>query len=373
VFALALVVLALALMALGGDVPGLGDRATYRIVFPHAEGLLPGAPVRMAGVDIGSVATIRLPRAPEGAGIEVHVAIEQAYVSRIREDSRAGLRILQLLTNEKYVEISPGSPDLPALPEGAQLPTTPAGELLEQGEAIAENLVEITAALRAILEPLQRGEGIVGRVLLDPEFGKESVEALGASLQNLHHITDDLRAGRGVAGRLLYDEELAQQLDRLGGVVERLGELIATVERREGLLGELLVEGGQAELALADLAAAAASARRIAARLETEGTLLGDLINAPPCPTSPSRNACEILDNLARISARLESGEGTLGALINERELYDGFDDLVGGANDSQTVRWLLRRLRKQQLESELEQIPPPAPPPGAEGGKESR
>ena len=55
VFALALVILALAVMTVGGELPGLSKRVGYTVIFPQTEGLLLGAPVRMGGVDIGEV------------------------------------------------------------------------------------------------------------------------------------------------------------------------------------------------------------------------------------------------------------------------------------------------------------------------------
>ena len=106
VFALGLIVFALAVMVVGGESGLWFKQSRYSVVFPHASGLLVGAPVRMAGVEIGTVTKIDLPTDPGQSGIEVHVGIDPAYSGRVREDSHAALRLLQILTNEKYIKLA---------------------------------------------------------------------------------------------------------------------------------------------------------------------------------------------------------------------------------------------------------------------------
>ena len=49
-FALALIILAFAVMAVGGESRLFGTKARYQVVFPNADGLVVGSPVKMAGV-----------------------------------------------------------------------------------------------------------------------------------------------------------------------------------------------------------------------------------------------------------------------------------------------------------------------------------
>ena len=119
IFALGLVILSVAVMSIGTDLPWLSQRVSFKVLFPNTDGLMVGAPVRMAGVDIGSVTSIRLPTDPEVLGIEIELSVLPRYSPRVRSDSSAALRILQLLTNEKYVEITPGNSNQPELPSGA--------------------------------------------------------------------------------------------------------------------------------------------------------------------------------------------------------------------------------------------------------------
>ena len=63
-----------------------------------------------------------------------------------------------------------------------------------------------------------------------------------------------------------------------------------------------------------------------------------------------------LVANLAEISDKINRGEGTLGALINDRTLYEGMEDVVAGANDSKFARWLLRRYQKRGIKVEEQQ-----------------
>lgn len=350
VFALGLSVLALVVMALGGSLPGLSDNVDYHVVFPSADGLLMGAPVRMNGVTIGSVTGIRLPKDPDRLGIEVQVSVNPDYAERVREDSTAALRILQLLTDEKFVEISSGSSQLEALPSGSELPVQQGREFFEQSEAIAENLVGITTQLRRILEPLERGEGLLGQMIHDPEWGKRGVEALGQTLENTQVLVEEIRAGKGLVGRLIYDEQLAGKLDELAGSIDSFNTIVARLERGEGALGAMLAPDGKGDALLEDLAAAVASLRDTVARLEDESTLLGSLLAPGGCGEDVElrESVCETVAGLRQAVEQLNGTDGTLGALLNDRELVDGVEDLVTGTNDSKFVRYLLRNYRKR-------------------------
>jgi len=362
-FALALIVLALAVMVVGGETGLWFKRVHYQVVFPTATGLLVGAPVRLSGVQVGTVTGVRLPTDPGEVGIEVQIGIDPVYAERVRGDSRAALRILQFLTNEKYVEIVPGSPDEPPLEDGARIPRLVEIGVVERGEAIAENLGEVTISLKNILGRLEAGEGLLGQMLQDPSFGREGLDALRGTLLNLHHISGELKAGKGTLGRLLNDDELASSLDSLGQTLDELAAIVHSLAEREGAVGMLLEEGGTAEQALVDLRDAAGSFKRLAANLESREGLMGRLLSDPEYSAALADSLEATLGNVAEITDKINRGEGSLGALINDRELYDGAESVVVGANDSKFARWLLRRYRKKGILARDEEVPEdPAP-----------
>jgi len=368
-FSLALVVLAATIMAVGEGSRLFADKAYYSVIFPSAEGLVQGSPVKMSGVVVGSVTAIRLSTDPGTTGIEVEIGIDRAFVERIREDSRAALRILQLLSGEKFVEVIPGSPERELLPERSVIETLQAQALLEQAAVTAENLNEITISLRNILSKLESGEGLIGQMISDPEFGKEALEALGQAFLHLESITADLRQGRGLMGRLLRDEEFADKLDAMLTALEKAARMVESIDPESGGLGALLAEGGPGERAIEDFAASAASLRRITQRLDDEQGIAGQLLQPVEGQDTFAEDLRRLVANLAEISDKINRGEGTLGALVNDRTVYDGMQDIVTGANSSTFGRWLMRRYQKSGIQAAEPDAPPPDDEDGPPGG----
>jgi phospholipid/cholesterol/gamma-HCH transport system substrate-binding protein len=331
-------------------------------MFPTAEGLVVGSPAKMAGVVVGTVTDIRLSGDPSHPGIRVEVGIDETYAPRVREDSRGALRILQLLSGEKFVEITLGSPTSAQLPAGGTIPVAQQQELLAQAAVTAENLSEITVSLRNILSTLERGEGLIGKMIHDPTFGEEGLEALGRTVDNLDALTTRLRGGQGFVGRLLTDEAFAARVDDLGAAMGNVAEVLQTVRQDRGAVGALLAEGGSGEQAIENLREASAGLKRVTDRLESRDSLIGRLLADPEYSERVTRDLARITGNAAEILEKINRGQGTLGALVNERTVHDGLESVVAGVQDSKFAQWLLRRYRKKGIV--VEEQPPPSPSP---------
>ena len=355
--ALALLILAVAVMTVGEQSSLLVKTLGYNVDFPNAEGLIVGSPVKLDGVQVGSVTGIRVSTDPASRGVKVGIGVRKEYAGRVRQDTAAALRYLQLLSGEKFVDLSAGDPDLPALPAGADIQVNQETEIFEQGAYIAENLGEITVALSKILEPLEKGEGMLGEMIQNPEFGKEGLARLHGALENLEAITGELRAGRGFLGRLLSDQEFAGRVDDLSRTLEALAGFVEKLERGDGALGPLMEDDGAAEQAIESLRAASASLAIIAGKLEKPDGLLGRLINDPEYSNALADDLGQTLHHLAEISRKIDEGDGTLGALVNERTLHDGLEDIAAGTGDSKFARWLLRHYQKKGIKLSAEQL----------------
>ena len=90
---------------------------------------------------------------------------------------------------------------------------------------------------------------------------------------------------------------------------------------------------------------------------------MGRLLADPEYSAALADNLEATLRNVAEITDKINRGEGSLGALINDRELYDGAEDVVAGANDSKFARWLLRRYRKKGIVARDEEAPADSTP----------
>jgi phospholipid/cholesterol/gamma-HCH transport system substrate-binding protein len=359
--ALALIVLAVGIMAVGGESRLFSRKASYRVVFPSTDGLIVGSPVKMGGVQVGTVTHLKLPTDPGAQGVEVSLGIQRIYASRVRQGSEASQKFLQYLSGEKYVELTPGDPNQSPIPEEELVPASKGSRLFEQSEDIADNFNAITISLKGILEPLQKGEGLLGQIIQNPEFGKQGMAKIEATFDSIQEITQRIRDGRGVVGRLLTDDALAARLDDLGAAVKDVATLLESMARGEGAIGSLTKKGGDAEIAIADLKEAAGSLKRVAARLESKDGLFGKLLNDEAYSNQLAGSLQDAVTNLSAIAKKVNEGKGTLGALVNDRTLYDSAEDVVAGVNDSKFARWMLRHYQKQGIEAPP---PPPAPAP---------
>ena len=70
---------------------------------------------------------------------------------------------------------------------------------------------------------------------------------------------------------------------------------------------------------------------------EMAGQILGDLQ--------------QMLENLNLVSEKLASGDGTLGRLIEDPEIYEALNDIVVGVDESKMLRWLIRNRQKSGIE----------------------
>jgi phospholipid/cholesterol/gamma-HCH transport system substrate-binding protein len=122
------------------------------------------------------------------------------------------------------------------------------------------------------------------------------------------------------------------------------------VGRREGALGAMLEEGGSGEQAIDEIRDAAASLRRTAMKLEAKDGLVGKFAD-PEYSKRVSEDLAATLHNLREITGKINAGEGTVGALINSRTVYEGMEQIVAGVNDSGFARWLMRRYQKKGIE----------------------
>jgi phospholipid/cholesterol/gamma-HCH transport system substrate-binding protein len=81
------------------------DRYPLRAAFRSAEGLLVGAPVRLAGLTVGRVTSIGFEGDPRDKRIVVELSLDRRYQERIREDSAATISTIGMV-GDKYVEIA---------------------------------------------------------------------------------------------------------------------------------------------------------------------------------------------------------------------------------------------------------------------------
>ncbi len=183
----------------------------YRILvrFGVVTGVEIGAPVRLSGVEVGQIETIRLLEPGQGGRYRVELVGWVREGVHVPEDSSGFINTLGLL-GEKYLEITPGN-SRRVLPDGGMLygfDPIPIDRVAEQGyNALGDFQTLVNSVNDVVGDPVFRSsmKHTVAR-------SEELVGSLHASSESLHAILEQIRAGQGTLGRLLMDDSLYQEL-----------------------------------------------------------------------------------------------------------------------------------------------------------------
>src|SRR3954464_9559298 len=123
------------LTAIGAVVFLIGDereifkrKLPYTTQFEDVQGLRRGSPVRMGGVDVGTIVGVDYGKDPNDKNIHVRLAISVDDARRIRVDSVATIEGKGLL-GDKMIVVTVGTPGQAQLPEGSEIPSKAAEDM----------------------------------------------------------------------------------------------------------------------------------------------------------------------------------------------------------------------------------------------------
>jgi phospholipid/cholesterol/gamma-HCH transport system substrate-binding protein len=364
----------LALLTFLGLIYALGARArlfearyTIHADFTEVGGLVEGATVRLAGVQIGRVRGVHLPGEP-GGKVRVDLNIARRYADRIRRDSMARIETQGLL-GDKIVEITVGTSAVPPLVAGDVLPSRdPAdfGRVLAAGAETAKDVAGLAASLRATAESInqskliesaattvnklgravdqiEQGRGWAHTLLYEEPVALRRVNELIATTQAL---VERVEKGQGAAGVLVSPEGTASA-KRFVAAMDRISVMVEHPEREQGFLPGLLFDPKYRPI-LDDLRIVAHNLREVSDRLAGGRGTLGSLV-ADSGDTSELKLTLQDLRvavaNLKAISGKINEGEGTLGLLIADPTIYERLVAILEGAQRSFLLRSMIRGL----------------------------
>ena len=304
--------------ALGSQQGLWGAQYRLRASFPNVQGLVVGAPVRLAGLEVGMVEAIAFPAALEDrVDVALRLDHEESVRRRIRKDSIASIRALGPL-GEKYVEVTMGSAGQPELGDGEELKAqepidfysvmdaaqvefdklTRISEAFEavirdfRDSNVLDSLAGTARSMRASVEQVEKGDSLLHALIYDPK-SKRIVESLAKASDSFGRITQEIAEGDGSLHALIYGKDVEQTVARLKALTADLEGLVKKMKDRQ------VVES------LADA----------------------------------SKNLKDITDKIA-------AGEGTAGAMVTDPSLYEKTEELLGGAQRS----WMLRQVIKKSM-----------------------
>jgi phospholipid/cholesterol/gamma-HCH transport system substrate-binding protein len=269
IFAIAMTILLIFLLS--GEGGFSWQQYGLKTTFDNIAGLKPGAPVRVAGMEVGSVSETRF----TGDRVEVIMTVNEDHRDRITTASVATLGSVSLL-GEAAVDITAASQGQPIPEWGYVRSGRSTGSLTDVATQATEGIEELTA----MLADIRSGRGTIGQLVTNDSLYRELSDLVTAA----EDVARNIGSGRGTLGRLANNPAAAQALE---ATLANLQDVTARIRAGEGSIGKFM----------------------------TDDTL--------------SRNLTSMSTNVDAITGRLAKGQGTAGALLNERELYDRMNSMM--------------------------------------------
>jgi phospholipid/cholesterol/gamma-HCH transport system substrate-binding protein len=319
----ALAIAAVAIFTLTGTKGFFWQRYHLKTRFPNAIGLSIGSPVRIAGVEVGSVRGIEI------AGEEVDLVLEvnKEHRNQITTASVARLGSVSLL-GEGAVDITPSTKGAP-LPDWGYV--TP-GRTPKAFADIADQASEGIDQINGLIRDVRAGKGTAGKLMTD--------ERLYAELQQFVAtaglLTRELQQGRGTLGKLLKDPKAAESLE---ASVKNVEELTRRINAGEGSLGKLLND----ETFSQSLTGATTNFKDLTDRLNRGEGTAGKLITDPTL----FNRLNSVSERFDLLMTKLNEGEGTAGRLLKDRQLYENMN---GAVNDLRALITAISKDPKKYL-----------------------
>ncbi len=295
----------LAYMSLKLGEETISTKKTYPVeaIFDDVSGLVVGARVEMAGVEIGRVADISLADGKAKVTMNIYEGV------KIAKDAVAMVRTKGVL-GDRYIEIRQGK-SRETLPPGGMIAQTVSpvdlDEILAEVGPALKDLRDITAGLKELLGTAE---------------GKNNLQAMVTNIseaaKSFKEVGEMLTQGKGTLGKLLVDETLYAKLEAL---TTNLNQVAEKLNRNQGTLGRLINDDElylDLKQTVTNINQAAETFSQIAQKVEKGEGTLGKLL----ADESLYDNLNQTIATLRRISEKIDRGEGTLGKLINDDSLY---------------------------------------------------
>ena len=350
---------ALVIFLIGDERRFFNSSIPVHTTFSDVQGLKPGAPVRMGGIDVGTVKKVGYKKGSTDNTIYVELDIVKDEAVRIRKDSIARVAAKGLL-GDKMVEITKGSSTETITPGGeirceeptdlmgiAQGMTAKANDALGNISKMSESLADerlhqdirgSAAAINKVLGDVANGEGYPHKFLTD----KEEAERISHTLKNIDRAS----------------VELTLTLAEVRGVVTR-------VKSGPGFAHDVIYgDGPQKEIAQFG-AAAGEVATTLKGIRESDSFVHDALYGGKGNGAEALANVTALTADLRAIVADMRKGKGTVGALLVDPSIYEDVKTMVGNVSRNDILRALVRySIRQDEKRPTVDVAPPQDPTP---------
>ena len=293
-------------------------KITLKSYFDNANGLRVGAPVRLAGVDIGNVTRIRVieDSAKQLTPVEVTMKVNTKYRFDLRKDSLTLLSTAGVL-GETYIDIDSSQAKGPQVRDGDALLSRDVpdfSDMVRSGQGTLQNMDALLKRLDRIVAFVESGQGSVGKLLYDPTL----YNRLNTTVNEFQGLVNEVTQGKGTLGKLFTDEQL---YSKANATVDKINVVIDDINAGKGSAGKFLKDPVLYENANATIANVKKLTDDVNAGKGPIGMLAKD--------EELARKLRDTMDKLSAISDRLEAGEGSAGKLLRDPSLYNNADQML--------------------------------------------
>jgi len=301
------------------------DGFKLHVDFDNAGGLKPGAEVAIAGINVGNVQELNF-QPNENAedsdkpavGVRATLRIDKAYAGSLRVDNKFAISTRGVL-GEPYIEIETLSSDTALLEEGAVVQGTQPPRL----DVIVGKAADLLDTIQDLLtDPSMPTKDLLGNAAsllghLD-ELVVDNRDNFDQTLENTRMTTEEAAKFLAALNFAVEDGKSVQQLLKdAQGTASHARSITAKVD---GKLSPLLDD---ATVTVENAREISATTKRLLA--DNEQKLQDTVDNI----AVSSQNIEAATGSANTLVTRIEQGEGTVGRILADREMYDDVKEIL--------------------------------------------
>jgi phospholipid/cholesterol/gamma-HCH transport system substrate-binding protein len=299
------------LLTSGGSV--FRGTATLYTYMSDSGAMAQGSPVRLNGIVIGNVKSVGLSgdKTP-GRAIRIELEIYEDMLKSIPSDSQAFISAENLL-GTKFINITMGkaTDTIKAGGEVSARQVEGFDEVIASSYDLMTSLKGILGRMDNIISQIEKGEGSIGKFIVDPVFYDE----LTKTVIEVRQIAQAVGDGDGTVGKMIKNPAMYDQINK---TVADVDALILDIRAGRGTAGKFVTDDALYEEARQSIS----ELKQMLAELNQGKGTMGKLLK-------DDQIANDLSSTLTKVNTTIDNindGKGTIGQLMVNPQLYESLN-----------------------------------------------